>query len=132
MVTGVLFDVLAKLPINYMRAPYYTSEREMAKALLADLGPGDLLLLDRGYPGYQIFHAMIAQGADFLIRLPKDGLFRPIQEFLARGKRDGQVTLSPPQPLLRKEPTAHYQPLTLRVVAVALPGTKETAVLSPP
>jgi hypothetical protein len=50
MITGVLFDVLAKLPLNYMRAPFNTPERDMALVLLQELGPGDLLLLDRGYP----------------------------------------------------------------------------------
>src|SRR5665648_708115 len=34
MITGVLFDVLAKVPLNYMRAPFNTPEREMALALL--------------------------------------------------------------------------------------------------
>jgi hypothetical protein len=51
MITGVLFDVLAKLPLNYMRAPFNTSERKMALELLQELGPGDHLVLDRGYPG---------------------------------------------------------------------------------
>jgi hypothetical protein len=72
MITGVLFDVLAKVPLNYMRAPFNTPEREMALALLPELGPGDLLSLDRGFPGYQMFHSVIAQGIDFLGRLPKD------------------------------------------------------------
>ena len=71
MITGVMFDVLAKLPVNYMRAPFNTSEREMAMELIKELGPGDLLVLDRGYPGYRMFHAIINQPVEFLIRLPK-------------------------------------------------------------
>jgi hypothetical protein len=128
MITGVLFDVLAKLPLNYMRAPFNTPEREMALALLSELGPGDLVLLDRGYPSYRVFQAIIEQGADFLIRLPKDGMFKEIQGFLARGKKDGKITLQPPQGLIKKHPAAHFPPLTLRVVVVALPGTQERAV----
>jgi hypothetical protein len=128
MITGVLFDVLAKLPLNYMRAPFNTPEREMALALLPELGPGDLVLLDRGYPSYRVFQAIIEQGADFLIRLPKDGMFKEIQGFLARGKKDGKITLQPPQGLIKKHPAAHFPPLTLRVVVVALPGTQERAV----
>ncbi len=34
MITGVLFEVLAKLPLNYMRTPFNTPEREMALELL--------------------------------------------------------------------------------------------------
>jgi hypothetical protein len=42
IITGVLFDVLAKVPLNYMRAPFKTPEREMALALLPFTagGPG--------------------------------------------------------------------------------------------
>jgi hypothetical protein len=127
-ITGVLFGVLAKVPLNYMWAPFNTPEREMALALLPELGPGDLLLLDRGYPGYLMFRAIIEQGVDFLIRLPKDGMFKEIQDFLARGKKDGKVTLHPPQNMAKENPGVDLPPLTLRVVAVALPGTGETAV----
>jgi len=128
MITGVLFDVLAKLPINYMRAPCHTPAREMAQELIKELGPGDLLVLDRGYPGYRLFQAIIQQGVDFLIRLPKNGMFKEVQDFLAPGQRDGNVTRHPPKALRQADPDADYQPLTLRIVVASLPGTKETAV----
>jgi hypothetical protein len=128
MVTGVLFDVLAKLPLNYMRAPFHTPEREMAMALIRELGLGDLLLLDRGSPSYEMCLALIKQGIDFLIRLPKNGMFKEVGDFLARGKRDGKVTLYPPAHLVKAYPDAHFQPLTLRVVAVSIPGSQEKAI----
>jgi hypothetical protein len=128
MITGVLFDVLAKLPLNYMRAPFNTPEREMALELIRELGPGDLLLLDRGYPSYEMFLAIIKQHIDFLIRLPKDGMFKEVRDFLARGKRDGKVTIHPPQNLVKENPDANFQPLTLRVVVVSIPGAQEKAI----
>jgi hypothetical protein len=128
LITGVLFDVLAKLPLNYMWAPFNTPERDMALELLQELGPGDLLLLDRGYPGYQMFHAVITQGADFLVRLPKDSLFLEARAFLARGKRDGKITIFPPKKLLKEHPNETYPPLPLRMVVVSLPGTATDAV----
>lgn len=128
MITGVLFDVLAKVPLNYMRAPFNTPEREMAVELLRELGPKDLLLLDRGYPSYEMFLALINQHIDFLIRLPKDGMFKEVQAFLARGKRDGKVTIHPPRNLVKENPDANFQPLTLRVVVVSIPGAQEQAI----
>lgn len=128
MSTGVLFDVLAKLPLNYMRAPFNTPERDMALELLQELGPGDLLLLDRGFPGYRFFHAIIAQGADFLVRLPQNGLFLEARAFLTQGKRDGKITISPPAALRRAHPNETFPPLTLRLVKVALPGSAPDAV----
>ena len=126
--TGILFDVLAKLPLNYLRAPFNTPEREMALELIRELGPGDLLLLDRGYPGYEMFLALIEQHIDFLIRLPKNGMFKEVRDFLARGKRDGKVTIPTPRNLVKDHPDANFQPLTLRVVVVSLPGSQEKAI----
>jgi Transposase DDE domain len=128
MITGVLFDVLAKLPLNYMRAPFNTPERDMALELLKELGPGDLLLLDRGFSGFRLFHAIITQGADFLVRLPNNGLFLEARAFLAQGKRDGKITIYPHAALLREHPDETLPPLTLRLVKVALPGTAPDAV----
>lgn len=128
MITGVLFDVLAKLPLNYMRAPFNTPERQMALELLRELGPGDLALLDRGYPSYGMFLALIKQGLEFLIRLSKNGMFKEVQDFLARGKRDGKVTIYPPPHLVKENPDTRFRPLTLRVVVVSVPGSQEKAI----
>ena len=128
MITGVLFDVLAKIPANFMRGPFWINERAMALELVNDLGPGDLLILDRGYPGYVMFRAMIKQGVDFLVRLPKDGLFKEATEFLALGKRDGKITIHPTKNVLKKHPGEELPPLTLRIVRVSIPGSKDHAV----
>ena len=100
----------------------------MALELLQELGPGDLLVLDRGYPGYQMFQAVIKQGADSLVRLPKDGLFQEARAFLARGKRDGKITVSPSQKLLRENPHENYPPLTLRMGASLPPSSFSACV----
>jgi len=128
MITGVLFDVPAKIPLNYLRAPFNTSERDLAAELLQELGPQDLLLLDRGFPGYRMFYEIRRQGVEFLARLPKDGMFQEAQDFLARGKRDGKITLHPPKKLQQEHPDADFPPLTLRIIVVSLPGTTEVGV----
>jgi IS4 transposase len=75
-----------------------------------------------------MFQAIINQGVDFLVRLPQNGMVKEVRDFLAQGHRDGQVTLHPPQALLKADPDADYPPLTLRIVVVSLPETKKTAV----
>jgi hypothetical protein len=128
MITGVLFDVLARIPLNYRRAPFNTSERDLARELIPELGPGDLLLLDRGFPSYQMFHDLLQSGIHFLARLTKDGLFKEAQEFLNQAKRDGKITLHPPQKLRQEHPDIDYPSITLRIMAVSLPGTTEVGV----
>ena len=125
MLSCALYDVLAKTPLNFMWGPYDTSERTMAVELIKDLGPNDLLLLDRGYPGFELFEKMIAQGIDFLVRLPENGLFGSIQKFLAQGRRDGIVTIEPSAEIVRqrlKEGEPPPCPITLRVLKMRLPG----------
>ena len=127
LLSCALFDVLLKIPLNLMWGAHDVSERTMALELIKDLGPGDLLLLDRGYPGFELFEKLLSQGADFLVRLPGNGLFKPVAEFLAQGHRDGKVTLNPPQELVRQrlkngEPAP--VPIRLRVVRMRTKGSK--------
>jgi hypothetical protein len=127
MITAVLFDVLAKLPINFVRGPFNTPERDLAMELLDDLSPADLLIMDRGFPAYWLFHEIIERGIEFLVRLPKDGKFKEVGTFLKSRKRDGLVTLKPPKDLLKEHP--ELLPLTLRVLKIRLPGAKDPLIL---
>jgi hypothetical protein len=127
-----LYDVLAKIPSDVIWGPYRASERALAKELYADLGPEDLLLMDRGFPSFEILDDLSAKMVNFLVRLPKTGMFREVGEFLANGGVDGVVTIAPCAKLVRERldagqaaPTA----LCLRVVKVTVPGsTAEPAV----
>ena len=127
MLSCALYDVLAKIPISLMWGKGDTSERALAQELAEDLNPGDLLLLDRGFPGFELFETMLNQGVDFLVRLPNNGLFGAIKVFLAKGHRDGKVTIQPPESLVRqrlKSGCVAPTPLELRVVKVKTSGHK--------
>lgn len=102
LLTGVLYDVLAKIPRNLMWGSYASSERDMALELIKDLGEGDLLLLDRGFPSFELFADLLARGIHFMARLQHNGLFKKISEYLATGHRDGIVTLEPPAHWVRE------------------------------
>ena len=127
LLSCALFDVLLKIPLNLMWGAHDVSERTMALELIKDLGIGDLLLLDRGYPGFELFEKLQNQGADFLVRLPDNGLFKPVTEFLAQGHRDGIVTLQPSEELVRqrlKNGELAPAPIRLRVVKMRTKGSK--------
>ena len=55
-------------------------------------------------------------------------MFQEVRDFLARGKRDGKITIFPPQNMIKENPDAHFQPLTLRVVVVSIPGAQGKAI----
>jgi Insertion element 4 transposase N-terminal/Transposase DDE domain len=52
--------------------PYSTSEATMAEDLIAHLGPGVLLLADRGFFSYALWRKAIGTGADLLWRVRTD------------------------------------------------------------
>jgi hypothetical protein len=122
MLVCTLYDVLAKIPINGMWGPYRASERTMAQSLYEELGAGDLLLMDRGFPSFEVLWDMVERNFDFLVRLPKTGMFGEVAAFLSQGHRDGLVTIAPPAELVREQRAAGQpipKPLTLRVVKIA-------------
>lgn len=93
---STLIDVLAKLPVDATVAPYASNEREQAIALLDSLCPGDILLLDRGYPSYDIIWKLLERQIDFIIRVPAEGSFSAIETFLQAEGEDHRILLAPP------------------------------------
>lgn len=127
LLTGALYDVLAKIPLNLMWGAHTSSERNMALELIKDLGEGDLLLLDRGFPSFELFAALLARGIDFMIRLPDNGLFKTISDYFAAGHRDGIITLEPPEPWVReckKNGKPHPKAIILRAIKIKLAAGK--------
>ena len=76
---SVLYDVENNLCLDGLIAPRKTHERELAKIHLENTKNGDLLLLDRGYPGYEFLSAVVDTGADFLARC--SGVFSKTFDF---------------------------------------------------
>ena len=59
-------------------------EKKAALRLMRHLGGGDLLLLDRGFYGLELFEATVSRGIHFLCRAPSIPKLKPI-----RGTRQG-------------------------------------------
>jgi hypothetical protein len=58
-------------------AEWRVSERALAEDLIADFGPGMLVIADRGFYGYLLWQAAAASGADLLWRI-QDGPNLPV------------------------------------------------------
>jgi hypothetical protein len=79
MLVSTLYDVIGKFPIAATIAPSASCERQELLRLLPQLQRGDVLVLDRGYPSFEILHALREAGIDFVIRVPKSSSFEAIQ-----------------------------------------------------
>jgi hypothetical protein len=118
-----LFDVLNHLTIDGILASKAQGERLLAKQHLAQVRPGDLLLLDRGYPAFWLFLAILASGADFCARL-EIHKWLAAQALIASGEYDQVVTLSlcPTSQALCQAHGFLDDTFTLRLIRVDLPG----------
>ena len=65
-----LVDASTRRFRDVQRGLWRSSERSLALKLLRHLGPGDLVLLDRGFYGVWFLQAIRQRGAHFLIRVP--------------------------------------------------------------
>ncbi len=118
-----LFDVLNEITLDGLIAPIAVGERLLACSHLDSVQPGDLLLLDRGYPAFWFFLAILQHKADFCARLDVKN-WRSAQEFVASGALDQQVTLSLCDTSHRLCRTHGFdcETFTLRLIRVDLPG----------
>src|SRR5262249_18189890 len=72
---------------------YGCNEREQLFKLLDSTRSGDILVLDRGFPSYEVIETLFARGVDFVIRVPAQKSFPAIDEFVRSNRRDGRVVL---------------------------------------
>lgn len=96
----------------------HENERQMLFQHLDRLGPGDLLLMDRGYPCRWLPAALSRRGVGFCMRVERAGNagFACVREFLRSGLTEAIVTLKAPD----RRDCAGYEcppaPQTVRLV----------------
>ncbi len=64
-----MFDVLNKITVDAIISPKSEGENELAAFHFLKLMPGDLILLDRGYPAHWLFKLILSMNAEFCARI---------------------------------------------------------------
>lgn len=111
-----LFHVVTGLPWAWLRGPGGASERGQLRRMLKALPACTLLLMDAGFPSYQLLQALLAGGHDFIVRVGRNVT-------LLRGlgwdvRADGQTVYLWPKHRRRRPP------LVLRLVEVKSGGQR--------
>lgn len=96
MLVSTLFDVVAKVPRDIVAGPYASSERSHLLEMLDRLRRGDVLVLDRGYPSFEVICALTDRGIDFAVRVPSRCSFKGVDDFMQSGGTDYRILLLPP------------------------------------
>jgi hypothetical protein len=126
-----LFDVLNHVTVDAYLGPKSEGERDMAVHHLAQIGPNDLLLLDRGYPAFWLFAAILAQESHFCARV-KANYNKQTRQFIQSGALEQIITLTPTYQArsicrAKQLPT---DPLTLRLVRVDLADSEVEVLIT--
>lgn len=116
-----MFDPLNKITVDARIEPKEIGERELAAFHCLNMIPGDLILLDRGYPAYWLFNLILAQGADFCARIQRKR-WKIVRQFYNSGKREKIISLSsfPSSKKQCEKMGLDQKPLKLRLIRVEL------------
>ena len=125
VLVSVLLDVCAKAPVDVEVDPFASSEREHLFSMLPSLAPGDILVLDRGYPSHAVLQTLAQEGIDFLIRVPSSSTFAIIDELRQSSGDDYLFRLDPPE----GSPT-EWTPITIRAIRLRNADGDETFFLT--
>jgi hypothetical protein len=130
---SVLYDSLNLLNLDAQIAPYSASERDLLYHHLEKVKPGDLLLLDRGYPSIAILFLLMAKGIEFCIRMKEDW-WLSVKDFMDSGEREQIVSFKLPKKdrkLLSEYPEMINKEIRCRLVCIELEnGEKEVLCTS--
>lgn len=119
-----LYDVLAGLPLDVVVGAYDEQDRSGLWELLGRVRPGDVLILDRGFPSFDLLMWLASEGIDFVVRAQLS-LAKSVRHFLASGDAEGVVELRPTQVSELQE--GH---LCLRAVRAGVPGGDPVILLT--
>ncbi|MBK8976119.1 MAG: IS4 family transposase [Planctomycetes bacterium] len=92
---SALVNVITKMPADVVVDRYGVDERQLLVDHLEVLQPGDLLVLDRGYPSHEMIRLLSDSGLDFLVRIPAEQTFDAMADFRASGRDDYRVVIPP-------------------------------------
>ncbi len=118
-----LFDVLNKVTVEAIIAPKSYGERVLAERHLDHIRKGDMLIMDRGYPAFWLFAAILDKKADFCARLTVSE-WKVAQKFVASGKKEQFVLLRPGHEAKKacRQRNLSIKPIQVRLIRVELPS----------
>jgi hypothetical protein len=118
VLVSTLFNLYSLVPHDLVVAPYATSERVELLKLLPRLRRGDVLVLDRGYPSFEVLCRLRSAGIDFVVRVPRSKMFPAALEFERRKQDHARVDVEAP----RNHVGPAEAPVPVRILRSRVPG----------
>lgn len=119
---SVLYDLSNRLALNSILSHIDIGERELALQQLQHCKKGDLVIYDRGYPSYDLFHEHNEMNVAFVIRA-KSNFNSVASVFLKSGKTSQVVEFFPGQRMdLTGKTYNKNTPIKVRLIRIELTG----------
>ena len=132
-IASILYDVFNHLTLDGQLTAYTGSERGLFLEHLPKVNPGDVLLMDRGYPCFWMFFLLQAKGIEFCVRL-KEGWWTAVRDFVDSGQKEAIIPFTLPKKdrsRLEEYPQVWDQQLPCRLIRIELEdGTIEVLCTS--
>lgn len=124
-----MFDVLNKNTVDAIISPKSEGENELAAFHFLKLMPGDLILLDRGYPAHWLFKLALTMNAQFCARISYKK-WKVVKKFYTSGKKEQIVKIESSSVSKRKcfQMGLDKKPIRVRLLRIEL-DTGETEIL---
>jgi hypothetical protein len=126
------YDVLNNISIDTKMVNRGICERKVAKEHFQYFNKNDLLLLDRGYPAYELFRDILEEDMNFCARLTVAS-WRVAKELIRSGENEVVEKIIPSKGFISsyKKQGISYRPIPCRFICVELPsGEKEVLITS--
>lgn len=122
---STVFDVLAFCPHDFTVAPCAAGERAELIAMLDSVPKGSVLVLDRGYPSFELMREIVDRGLHFVMRAKSD-MSVAVRDFVTYRGTDEIIEIQPPQDIKKRYP----QPLDARALYFSKDGSDPTILLT--
>ena len=123
-----------EFPSQETVVPTNSSERDEVKQLLKYILSGSVLLLDRGYPGYELIRYLMRRFSGyFVFRCPAQSTFPAVQAFIVSGKEEDEICIDPSNRYIDKIPKKkrkELEALNLRVIRLVSPDGTVSVLLT--
>lgn len=125
-------DVLNNICIDAKIANLDIGEHILANQHLSCLGKGDLVVMDRGYPSFDLFRNTLAAGCHFCARVAVSN-WSVAKKLAGSGEKEIIAEIKPGSDLKKKykQKCIDYAPIKCRFICIELPtGEKEVLITS--
>jgi hypothetical protein len=118
---STVYDVFRRLPIAKTVVAYDSSERTEAIKMLPRIPANNLIMFDRGYPGYDFIKEIIKNYSGyFLFRCPAKGSFSALKEFVESNKTDTIILITPTNKHQKTNSSESDSQTTIKLRAIKL------------